>query len=71
MLESFCRTWKIKDYGIQLVMGKDCYVRKYPRTGIFLAVDVEIKESYTGYKLTERQSQNHEKYDTIGKNYKN
>ena len=56
---------------IQPVMGKDCHVRKHHRTRIFLAFDLESGESFTGYQLTKRQSQNHNKYGRIGKNYKN
>nr|QUS63743.1 hypothetical protein [Haslea silbo]QUS63948.1 hypothetical protein [Haslea silbo] len=42
-------------------MGKDCHVRKHHRTRIFLAFDAESGESVTGYQLTKRQSQNHDK----------
>ena len=52
-------------------MGKDCHVRKHDGTEIFIAFDLESGESVTGYQLTKRQSQNHDKYGTIGKNYKN
>ena len=52
-------------------MGKDCHVRKHDGTEIFIAFDLESGESVTGYQLTKRQFQNHDKYGTIGKNYKN
>lgn len=69
--KAFAEHKNVRDCGIQPVMGKDCHVRKHHRTRIFLAFDSESGESFTGYQLTKRQSQNHNKYGRIGKNYKN
>ena len=52
-------------------MGEQCYVVKHDGTRIFLAFKVDSRESYTGYRLNPDQSLNHDKNNTIGKNYKN
>ena len=69
--KAFSEHKNVRNCGVQLVMGKDCHVRKHDGTRIFVAFDLESGESVTGYQLTKRQSQNHDKYGTIGKNYKN
>ena len=69
--KAFSEHKNVRDCGAQLFMGKDCHVRKHDGTGIFIAFDLESGESVTGYQLTKRQFQNHDKYGTIGKNYKN
>ena len=56
---------------IETVMGEQCYVVKHDGTRIFLAFKVDSRESYTGYRLNPDQSLNHDKNNTIGKNYKN
>ena len=61
----------VRKCGIQTVMGEQCYVVKHDRTRIFLAFKVDSRESYTGYRLNPDQSLNHDKNNTIGKNYKN
>ena len=59
----------IRKCGIETVMGE--HVVKHDRTRIFLAFKVDSRESYTGYRLNPDQSLNHDKNNTIGKNYKN
>jgi len=69
--KAFAEHKNVRDCGIQPVMGKDCHVVKHHRTRVFLSFDSESGESFTGYQLTKRQSQKHEKNGIIGKNYKN
>lgn len=69
--KAFAEHKNVQDCGIQPVMGRDCHVRKHQRTRIFISFDSETGESFTGYQLTKRQSQNHNKIGIIGKNYKN
>jgi hypothetical protein len=76
-VKAFQKGWKrfaehrdVRNCGIQNVMDEQCYVVKHDRTRIFLAFSEETGESFTGYRLTEKQSLNHERTHTIGKNYK-
>lgn len=77
-VQALQRRWKrfaehrdVQKCGIQPVMGKPCHVVKHDRTGIFLSFEQYSGESFTGYKLTEKQSRNHDENGIIGKNYKN
>lgn len=77
-VKEFQQCWKrfaerrdVRKCGIETVMGEQCYVVKDDDTGTFLAFKVDSKESYTGYRLTWKQSINHNKNNIIGKNYKN
>lgn len=69
--KAFAEHKNVQNCGIQPVIGKYCHVVKHDRTRIFLSFDSESGESFTGYKLTKRQSQNYDKNGIIGKNYKN
>ena len=53
----------------QKVMGKKCTVLKNMKTGHFVAFDSRTGESFTAYRLTEKQSIRHDKTDTIGQDY--
>lgn len=77
-VQALQRRWKrfaehrdVQKCGIQPVMGKPCDVVKHDRTGIFLSFEEYSGESFTGYKLTKKQSRNHDENGIIGKNYKN
>lgn len=69
--ERFAEHRDAQKCGIATIMGEQCHVVKHDDTGIFLAFKVDSRESYTGYRLSLRQSSNHDKNNTIGKNYKN
>ena len=77
-VKEFQQRWKrfaeheeVRECGIQIVMGEQCYVVKHDRTKIFLAFKVDNGESYTGYRLTPEQFKVYNQTGTIGKNYKN
>ena len=61
----------VRDCGVQTVMGQDCHVLKNDTTDVFLAIKVESGESFTGYQLSQLQSDFHDNNGIIGKNYKN
>lgn len=50
---------------------EQCYGVKHDRTKIFIAFKMDSRKSYTSYRLNPDQSLNHDKNNTIGKNYKN
>lgn len=53
----------------QKVMGKNCTVFKNMKTGHFIAFDSQTGESFTAYRLTEKQSIRHDQTNTIGQDY--
>lgn len=67
----FAEHKKVKDLGIETVMGKQCHVRKHQKSRLFLAIDTETKESLTGYKLTKGQHERHKEFHVIGQDYEN
>jgi hypothetical protein len=50
-------------------MGKKCTVFKQMESGHFVAFEKNSGKSFTGYKLTPFQSNQHDRTGTIGKNY--
>ena len=69
--KAFAKHKKVRDCGIQTVMGEDCHVVKHDRTRIFISFKADSGESFTGYQLTKGQSLNHNKNGIIGNDYKN
>jgi hypothetical protein len=67
--KTFAEHKKVRDCGIQTVMGEDCHVVKHNPTGIFLSFKVDTGESFTGYCLTEKQSIRHDQTGIIGNTY--
>jgi hypothetical protein len=53
----------------QIVMGKECTVLKQMQSGHFVAFEKDSGESFTGYRLTPFQSNQHDRTGIIGKNY--
>jgi hypothetical protein len=65
-IKSLQKRWKrfaehkdVRDCGIQTVLGEECHVVKHDRTRFFLSFKADSGESYTGYQLTPRQSNPH------------
>jgi hypothetical protein len=69
--ENFAENPEVRNCGIQNVMGKNCHILKYDKTGLFLAIKVDNVENYTGYRLNRLQFIKHNTIGIIGKKYKN
>jgi hypothetical protein len=67
--KAFAEHKKVRDCGIQTVMGEDCHVVKHDPTGTFLSFKADSGESFTGYCLTEKQSTRHDQTGIIGNTY--
>jgi hypothetical protein len=67
--KAFAEDKRVRDCGPQTVMGENCHVVKHDPTGIFLSFKEGSGESFTGYRLTERQSIRHDQTGIIGKTY--
>lgn len=63
-LNNYCLSYMVR-------YEKGSRLNKHYKSGRFVHFVVETVDSYNGYQLTERQSENHDKTGTIGKNYKN